>query len=115
MVGPGDVAKIVKTHYNKQKNPEENLTITQPYINDLLHTQEIPVVTNLIHEIHKMCLEKENYLLLNHICYGANIEVATAFIKGLKKEDKQTFNKWVKNDATSQHVFGKILDTSKVI
>ena len=108
MISIKDVNNIVKKTYDKNKSPADNLDLTRPLINKLLADQEMPVVNNLVEEVYTLCKEKQNYILLNHVCYGANIEVATAFIKNLKAKDIASFNKWA-TDTGSKTVFARIV------
>lgn len=114
MISVKDVSDIVKKQYDKGLSAQENLDKTRPLINKLLGDQEMPVVNNLVEEVYDMCLKKSNFLLLNHLCYGADIEVTTAFVKNLKAKDLSSFNKWA-TDSGSKGVFARIVKKVNIV
>lgn len=114
MVSVKDIADIVKTAYDKNLSPEENLDITSPLINDLLMNQPPPVIHNLIEEVYTISKNKGNYLLINHLCYGIDLEFSTTFIKNLKTTKHAEFNLWA-DDPISVPVFARIVQKQKII
>lgn len=114
MVSIKDIADIIKSTFDKDLSPQEHLDLTRPLISDLLDNQTMPVLHNLVEEVYEACKKKSNYLLLNHLCYGINIEVSTAFIKNLKSVNNADFNVWVE-DPASLGVFARVVKKTKII
>lgn len=114
MVSVKDIKDIVKVSVKKGNTNLENLEASSAAIVKILDNQEQPVINNLVEEVYALSLEKNNWILLNHLCYGCPIEVATSFITNIKKTDSKNFNTWVK-ESTSKEVFARIVKKIKLV
>jgi len=114
MIGVDDITRAVKSVVKKTNTNAQNLDASYGLIAKLLDNQEQPVINNLVEEVYALSLEKGKWTLLNHLCYGCPIEVATAFITNIKKTDSKNFNTWVK-EPTSKEVFARIVKKIKLV